>query len=221
MKNILLSLTLAAGTLVASAQTMIIPKAGLTLSSIVFANEQKIKPGFNGGLAVVFTLNEELAIQPEVQFIQKGCKTSTAEGDSKLTLNYLDLPILLKASLGADRLKFFVNAGPYVGIGLGGKSTGKVTISHNGVTEVVDVELKVRFSGRNSGSDGSGFNRFDFGLQVGGGAVIANSVLIDLRYGLGLSPLLEKNDGTTSEFAKNKNSVFQFTVGVPIVLKKK
>ena len=51
----------------------------------------------------------------------------------------------------------------------------------------------------------------DFGLQFGGGVIIAEKVMIDLRYGAGLSTLFEDESV--------KNNVLQFTVGIPINLK--
>jgi len=53
-------------------------------------------------------------------------------------------------------------------------------------------------------------NQIDFGVQFGGGVLIAGKVMVDVRYGLGLTKFTDD--------VKAKNGGFQFTVGVPISL---
>ncbi len=61
-------------------------------------------------------------------------------------------------------------------------------------------------------------NGLDFGLQLGAGYKIANLIVVDVRYGLGLSNFIDKDSANGIDDNKSKNRSFQFTVGFPIKL---
>jgi hypothetical protein len=212
----------------ACAQTFI-PKAGLTLCRIATENdkEQKFKPGFTIGAAFNFRASEIFSVQPELSFIQKGGKSDWREDGpwsyvlkEKVSLNYLEIPVLLKATFGKST-KFFLNAGPSIGIGLGGKFESKITINsivlNTPVTETSGGKVKFGEAPEEEEADIVYIdNRLDFGLQLGAGVIIADKVVIDLRYGMGLTSM---NDKTEGEDNKAQNRVIQFTLGVPIQFK--
>jgi hypothetical protein len=209
MKKLLLIAAAVVFTSASYAQT-IIPKAGLTLSNWggddVSGTDAKI--GFTLGAGFNMPLGEgPISLQPELNFIQKGYKADVSfdgiDIETKTTLSYLEVPVLVKATFG-EATKFFVNAGPSVGFGLG----GKVKAEANGEEEEVDVKF-------GDGDDEDVFyveKKTDIAFQLGGGVVIADKIQIDIRYGLGLTDLYED--------AKVKNNVFQFTVGVPLSISK-
>ncbi len=61
-------------------------------------------------------------------------------------------------------------------------------------------------------------NRLDIALQFGGGVGIEagpGALLLDARYGFGLTDLSDFNTSSDS-FNKSKNNVFQFTLGYAI-----
>ncbi|HEY9046616.1 MAG TPA: outer membrane beta-barrel protein [Ohtaekwangia sp.] len=94
--------------------------------------------------------------------------------------------------------------GPSVAYGLGGKYKYEEGSQK--------IETKVKFGNGNSSNDDLYLgNKIDFGVQFGGGVLIAGKVMVDVRYGLGLTNI---TDGSNA-----KNGGFQFTVGVPISLK--
>ncbi len=183
----------------------LIPKAGVTLSK--FGGEDvedaKFNLGFTLGLGFNLPVGDgPISVQPELNFVQKGTKAEEDGESAKMTLNYLEVPVLIKATFG-EATKFYVNAGPSLGLGLG----GKLKASEGPISAEVDVKF-------GDGDDDEVVyieKKTDFGLQLGGGVIIAEKVMIDLRYGLGLSSLFE--DG------KVKNNVLQFTVGIPLNLK--
>lgn len=184
----------------------IIPKAGITLSK--WAGEDvsgaDSKLGFTLGLGFNFPVGTgPISIQPELNFAQKGFKASEDNETAKMTTSYLEVPVLIKATFG-EATKFYLNAGPSLGIGLG----GKLKVKSGSVEESVDV----KFGDPKQEDVWYIEKRTDFGLQLGGGVLIAEKVMIDLRYGLGLSTMYED--------AKIKNNVFQFTIGVPLSLGK-
>jgi hypothetical protein len=215
----------------AHAQTFI-SKAGLTLSSIATDDDsdQKIQPGFTIGAAFNFRTSEIFSVQSELTFIQKGGKSERREEEpilsyvqkGKVSLNYLEIPVLLKATFG-ESTKFFLNAGPSIGIGLNGKFESKITINsillNAPLTETSDGKVKFGEAPEEEEEDIVYIdNRLDFGLQLGAGVIIADKVVIDLRYGMGLTSM---NDKTESEDNKAQNRVIQFTLGVPIQFKNK
>ena len=206
-KLIFTSLLALAGSLT-FAQSLI-PKAGATFSKLGGSDveDQKFNIGFTLGMGFNLPLGSgPMSIQPELNFIQKGSKASleifNTTYSSTLKLNYLEVPVLVKATFGAGT-KFYFNAGPSIAIGMG----GKLKTTYNSTTEKADVKF-------GEGDDEDVVyveKKTDFGLQFGGGVIIAEKVMIDLRYGAGLSTLFEDESV--------KNNVLQFTVGIPINLK--
>ena len=73
-------------------------------------------------------------------------------------------------------------------------------------------EGKVKFGEEPHNYAGSNYyvNPFDFGLQFGAGVKV-KVVVIDLRFGLGLTDLIDKRDLST-----NVNRSLQLTAGFPI-----
>jgi hypothetical protein len=194
------------------AQISIIPKAGVTFSTISYDQEpddQKTQIGFVGGAALdIGIVKNFFSLQPELLFIQKGERFDERGVETKSTLNYLELPVLAKVSFGSESIKGYVNAGPSLALGLTGKY--KIEGGENA------GETDIRFG--DSANDGRRYldNRFDFGLQFGGGGSFGlgpGSIVADIRYGLGLTDLNDED--------KAKNRTFAFTLGYAIPLRGK
>jgi len=202
MKKIVLigALALAAG--FSYGQT-IIPKVGLTLSkwSGDDVEEAKFKPGFTIGAGLNMPLGTGvISLQPEINYIQKGVKFEEGDISDKYTLNYLEVPVLVKATFG-EGTKFYVNAGPSVAFGLGGKNKWEEGNEEG--------ESDIKFGDEDENSDDFYIEKgTDIGLQLGAGVIVAEKVMIDVRYGLGLTDLYDNNSV--------KNNVLQFTVGIPL-----
>ncbi|HRJ31041.1 MAG TPA: porin family protein [Cyclobacteriaceae bacterium] len=236
MKKHLIVSALLLITTFASAQTLsIIPKIGATFSTVAteFDENIKSKPGFTLGAAVNYGLTDMLSVQPELNFIQKGFKEEYSESwdeevdgrwfyyqnDFKqvVTINYIELPVLARATFGKVT-KFHVMAGPSLGFALGGKykQEGSFTESYDDEVFVYpnDAKGSIKFGKIPDGYEGNDRyidNRIDFGLQFGGGVLVANKILLEVRYGLGLS-----NSAESTATYEKKNRVIQFTVGMPI-----
>jgi opacity protein-like surface antigen len=199
-----------------------------------FEEEIKSRVGFTLGAALNYSFNDKLSVQPELNFIQKGYQESfsstliedfegqiityTNSSTTKYTLNYLEIPVLAKLSFGGET-KVYAIAGPSVGIGLGGKfkydnetiessDDFEETYSNSGKGKIKFGEASENYEGDDLFID----NRIDFGIQVGAGILIAHKIIIEARYGLGLSSLYD------SEY-EVKNRVFQFTIGMPLTLR--
>lgn len=189
------------------AQT-VIPRVGVTLSTwggddAEAYGDAKSKLGFTLGAGFNMPLGEgPISLQPELNFIKKGVKFEGEDWTETYSLSYLEVPVLVKATFG-EATKFYVNAGPSVGFGLGGKLKWEEGDE--------DGDEDIKFGDGDDEDVTYVEKKTDIGLQLGGGVILGDKIIIDIRYGLGLTDLYED--------ASVKNNGFQFTVGYPIKLK--
>ena len=131
--------------------------------------------GYQVGVTYQLPLTAWLALVPEVQYSAERTTLSEAsyaiadvgfEADSRLRLHYLNLPVLVRATLGP----VYVEAGPQASLLLGGRQMGTVTTTGWGIGATQrPLDQPVTESNR----------RFDIGPCVGVG--------VKLPAGLGLS----------------------------------
>lgn len=147
--------------------------------------------------------NEYLAFQFELLFAQKGFKlkgtTSGVYVSAYTTLNYLEIPLLFRASYPLGPVSIYSILGPYVGFGLKasvGSSVGKI-----GSYSFKDL----------------GLHPVDFGLCFGGGAgfhIGRSELFLDLRYDLGLVDCNNIDDSDKpSGYKANCNRNFAISIG--------
>lgn len=192
MKKVLLSLGLVA-ILSGAAQAQGIKfgaKAGASLTNVVgddASNDNSYKFGFNGGVLANFGINDMFSIQPEVLYSMKGAKTN---GDARVNLNYVDVPVMVKVATGATGL--FFEAGPQVGF----------LLSANAKNNSNSVDVKDLYKS------------VDFGYAAGLGFQTESGAMVGLRYnGAFTNTPKELSFGGQSIQAKAKNSAFQLYVG--------
>ncbi|MEO5905259.1 MAG: porin family protein, partial [Saprospiraceae bacterium] len=121
-----------------------------------------------------FPLGEVVSFGPELHWMQKGYKIEDFGGgidEATATLNYLELPLLVKFNFGGEDVKLFVMAGPSIGYLLSGK------YDYDGVEEDEVYDF---------------VNRIDVGAHLGAG-VHLGPVVLDVRYMLGLSNYAKDN----------------------------
>jgi hypothetical protein len=186
-------------------------KGGLNLSDMLvkddddtYSDEFKMKPGFHIGASAEFPINEMFSFETGLLLSTKGIKMSEEEdGDkyeAKLNLMYLDIPLNAKASFDIGGAKLYGTFGPYIGLGMHGKS--KYEETYDGETETDEENIKW-------GSDeDDDLKRFDFGLAAGAGVEI-KSFQIGLTYALGLANISPDSDGGY----KMNNRVLGISVG--------
>jgi hypothetical protein len=161
-------------------------KAGLNLYNIKNNDDFKydMKPGLHAGLLGHIHVTKNFAVQPELLFSAQGAKYKTGGVETKLNLNYLNVPILLQYMFDNG---FRFEAGPQIGLLLTAKAD-------NGTTKT-DVK--------------SDLNTLDAGLALGIGYIhVPSGFGVDARYNLGLSNINDDDNSTL----KSKNRGFQ--VGV-------
>lgn len=154
------------------------------------------KVGFNLGVIADIELGKSFYLQPGFYYSNKGFKYKWEnDGEKeidKFGLNYFEIPILASYKLNInDNLRWEINAGPYIAVGIAGKDKYKysgedpdysysVPAFGTGKTEVEDSE------GDKFDTYKRGLKRFDFGLQFATGLTIKEHYYVGLRYDLGL-----------------------------------
>jgi len=162
-----------------------------------------MKTGVALGVFAVYKVNDNLSIQPELLYTQKGMEEEWAytgqlydasgnpyswwvpETDSskwEVKLDYIEIPVLVKYSIspGGDVCPF-VFGGPALGILMSAK---------------VDSEDIKKYC-----------NSTDIGLVLGGGVELESGISIDLRYDMGMTKIFKEGD------SKSKNTVISLMVG--------
>jgi len=144
--------------------------------------------GFHAG-GLVDIRFDAFSIQPGVLFSTKGGnsfasfsesfagQTFTASGKVKTTLNYVEAPLNFIYRLDAGDGNIFIGAGPYLGIGISGKSVTNSNI--NGTPSTASQDLKF-------GSGPDDIKNPDFGINGLIGYQLNFGLTISAGYGLGL-----------------------------------
>ena len=170
-------------------------RVGPSFSSVISDNHEfdggSTKTGLNVGMAAGFCLSDyvPLFLESGLYYIEKGGKGNR---DFKYSLNYLEMPFVLKYIHNFDN-SFSIQPffGGYVAAGVSGK-----------VKNYYERESYNAF-----GDDYDQFKRFDGGLRMGVG-VQYDLLYADLTYDLGLS-----NIGH-DVFDEAKNSALMLNIGI-------
>lgn len=160
----------------------------------------KMRPGFSAG--VFYQIKSgSLTIQPEINFAQQGTKFELdilgTKAETNFTMNYIQIPILVKYGFGdMEKLNFFVQAGPYLGMGIG-KAKGETCVGSDCETDETEY-----------GSGEDQIKNPDFGAQLGAGVNINKNISVDVRYVLGLNNLVNGEEDSSW-----KNNAINIGVG--------
>lgn len=143
---------------------------GMTLSNMTKLDDAKALPGFKLGVGMDYAFTDMWSLKSGLFFNSKGYMTKRKGYKTTVRPTYMDIPIMAAVHLPiTDNVKFIVNAGPYIAIGLGGKCKQHWDSGD---------DSKV-FSGE--GGFDALMNRFDLGLQYGVGVELAERYLISLN----------------------------------------
>ena len=197
MKKFLLTAVLGMVALAGFSQVRWDVKAGMSMTNMNGDMDGDMKVGYTVGVGMDYAFSEEWALQSGLNFTGKGAKDTGV----KVKMNYIELPILAayKFAIG-ENMKFVVNAGPYLAVGLGGK------MSADG-EDGGDVKL---FS-KEDGAEEALMNRFDLGIQYGIGLEVGEHYLVNLTGQNGFINTL--NDKVFGDDVSSKNLAFMISVG--------
>lgn len=179
--------------------------AGLNLANISgkdAPSNRKLKAGFQAGVTYDIGLAEDFVLQPGLSYVQNGGAFSADEywgvaGDTKLHLNYVQLPITFQYQPVVGNGNLLLGVGPYVGLGV-----GKIKVE--GSAAGVDVSAKVHWDDI---GDGEKVRKFDAGGKF----------LVGYQLPMGLSFNVNANFGMIKldpdYESKVYNTAFGLTVG--------
>lgn len=173
MKKLFILALLAMFSTVTFAQMTWNVQAGINMSSVT-DSDADMKVGFQAGVGMEYAFTDMWSVRPSLLVIMKGAKSDVEGVDVKINPLYLQLPVMAAASFDlSDNLKFVAKAGPFIGIGIG----GKFKIEEDG------IELKQDYFGDDE--DQAGGKRFEFGLGIGGGLEFGQFMVnLDALFGL-------------------------------------
>jgi opacity protein-like surface antigen len=160
-----------------------------------YSDDFEMLIGLNLGVSASFEISRGLMFETGLGLSQKGFKTSYEGSTGTYRVNYLDIPLTIKKSLGD---KIFVQAGPYLGFAVSGTSKGK----SDGETTDSPIDL-------GSDKEDDDQKRLDFGLTFGAGAMVTDKIQVGLSYGLGLANVATDTEGGYKE----TNQVIGITLG--------
>ncbi|WP_369764870.1 porin family protein [Flavobacterium sp. WC2429] len=178
MKNTYLTLALFFGVLsTISAQDHSVPKSnagikgGYSLAAVNYDGngETGQRHGFHVGVYGESFISESFSIQPELMYSQQGYEIKDANGTFTQKLDYINLPVMLKAYPSKN---FFLEAGPQIGL----------AVSHKEVYE-----------GLFNSSQQYDPNSFDWGMNFGTGFKTDSGISLGVRYHLGLGDLYDND----------------------------
>ncbi len=154
------------------------------------------KTGFHLGAVYNIDLIGSFSLEPGLYFSQKGFKLN----DDDANMNYLELPVNVKFKMvDLSALAIDAHIGPFAALGLGGKWKTDI------LGEKEDVKI--------FDDDEMGCKRFDFGLQMGLGAVIMNKIYAGVNYDMSLTKI-DADLGLGKDNLKESNHVWMISVGL-------
>lgn len=209
------------------AQIYVGARAGLNLAHVTvkedgLSTNLGTKPGVNFALLLNKTISPILALQIEPGFSQLGSKNNdtwtdtwnneetTYVDDTKILLNYLELPVLLQLKPKLGNIELLLSAGPQLRYLLGkGKVESTFKTYVDGILEDTEIENESL-----SGEDA--ISKFEYGLSAGIGVTVPIGnlkIFGEGRYNLGLSNIVKEDE-------KGFNRAFAINLGVLIPLTK-
>jgi hypothetical protein len=161
-----------------------------------------LRTGVMFGGVLFYGFSPILGVQIEPAYVQVGSKEEYSETDGGHTYkmegtvkgDYLEIPVLLKATFGEGPVKPFITAGAAVGFLLGDITSegDKYTVDGVDVTSLVPSDQR---------TDTLKTKSTDFMLRFGGGVVIPlgqANIFIEGLYSLGLTDINDDPDNTVN-----------------------
>lgn len=151
------------------------------------------KVGFTAGIVYSAPISSNFGFMPSLNFTQKGGKFSESGANSKLTLNYIDLPLNFVFTTKG----FFVGAGPDLAFGVSGKEKDELS----GQSESNDIKF-----GSSADDD---FKPFEFSANILAGYKFENGFFVTANFNPGISNIAPDNE----DKAKWHNNGFGIRIG--------
>ncbi|MBK8495829.1 MAG: PorT family protein [Chitinophagaceae bacterium] len=203
-------------------------QGGLNLANISKTKDgqtekNNILPSFNVGIMGRLPITSMFSLESGLLLTGKGSKAETyfnSGNYTKAKFNplYIEMPVnaVVKIPLQKESNVFF-HAGPYVAVGIAGKSVRET--STLGVISTSTSNIKFSNDdpftpGENEGAAYDRLKRFDVGLNFGGGVQFGR-IMLKANYGLGLTKINSTESNNNAD-EKNKYRTLSFSVGIPL-----
>ncbi len=147
---------------------------------------------FTGGIAGQYNINDMWSVKLGAAYERKGSDLDRTDilTKGKLNIDYISIPLLLKAKFG-KKIKFFVNAGPNLGILLSSKNR------LDAYSNIPETEI----------DNDSSTKKTDFGISGGFGVEIpvgrSGAFTIEARDNLGLTNISESKETNAPKIKTN------------------
>lgn len=227
MKKIFLGLVLTT-TIALSTKAQVYIQGGLNLANITKTNDgqtedNNILPSFNVGVLGRLELAPYFDLESGLLLTGHGSKAETYFNGgndyvkSKFNPLYLQVPLNAVVKIPTTKTSsVFFHAGPYVAMGIGGKS--KMDTKIGILTSSSESDIKFSnddpFTSQQDDAAYDKLKRFDFGLNFGGGFQLKHLIL-KANYGLGLAKINSTQSNNNAN-DKNKYRTLSFSVGIPL-----
>jgi len=199
--------------------------ANISTSSSGATEKNNMLTSFNVGVMGRSNASEPIALEAGLLLDGRGSKANTYTTSStddnyiktKFNPLYLEIPVNLIVRMPLQsKSNIFVNAGPYIAMGIGGKS--KVETKFLGA--VSNSSSDIEFNNDNPSTtqqEDAGYDklkRFDYGVNLGAGFDLGK-ILLKANYGLGLAKI-NSTETDNSSNDKNKYRTVSVSVGIPL-----
>lgn len=205
-------------------------QGGLNLANITNTNSGQTEknhmlPTFNVGLMSRFGISTSFDLETGILFTGKGSKAETYFNNgadyvkTKFNPLYLEVPLNAVVKIPLDtkaKSNIFFHAGPYIAVGVGGKSTTESRIIgfQSSSSSTIKFSNDNPFTSRQDDAAYDKLKRFDFGANIGGG-VDFGKLLLKANYGFGLAKINStQSDNSVND--KNKFRTLSISVGIPL-----
>jgi hypothetical protein len=219
----LIAIALFAGIFTTAKSQRIYVQGGVNLANISTSNSGSTEKNhmlttFNAGVLVRSNIAEPVALETGLILDGRGSKSESGSGTNyyKATFNplYLELPVnlVVRLPLASSTSNIFINAGPYVAMGIAGKS--KVEGQLGGVS--INSSKNIQFTSTDPTANDQAYSklkRFDYGANIGAG-VDLGKILIKANYGLSLAKISSMQTNN-SENDKDKYRTWSISLGIP------
>lgn len=196
--------------------------ANITTNSDGDTEDNNILTTFNVGVMGRFGLSKTVDLETGLLFTGRGSKAETYWNGgtdyvkAKFNPYYIELPLNLVLNVPMENsTSLFFNAGPYVAMGIAGKSKMESKIGPISSETEADIEFS-NDDPFTSEEEEAGYNRlkrFDYGINVGTGFDL-KSVILKANYGLGLADINSIKPIAGGD--KNKYRTISISVGIPL-----
>ena len=226
MKQTLLIAALALCITTVKAQAYI--QGGLNFANITTTNNGQTEKNnmlttFNVGILSRFGLSKTVDLESGLLFTGRGSKAETYFNGGndyvKSTFNpyYAEVPlnVIVKAPLEKKTALFF-NAGPYLAIGVAGKSKtdSKIGPLTSSSSSSIKFSNDDPFTSQQDDAAYDKLKRFDFGMNLGAGIEFEH-LLLKINYGVGFAKINSTESNNTVN-DKNKYRTVSLSVGIPL-----